>query len=153
MTGLRKTKVLEGLLARLRKANRATVGSGYHGGTHKDSGMSYASLMNLHERGFMINNTIQVDARPVRLLTSRIIMNDKSLWSESVRRFLNGSSTLSNSLNKIGVEVTEVATGMFGDTSRLASTAKKTQRLKGGRDTPLVDSGDLRDHWTWKVKL
>jgi hypothetical protein len=82
-----------------------------------------------------------------------LAVHNGKYWVDDVKNYLRGKSTLSNSLNHIGIELTETAQGIFGDSGKLKSNSPTTQRLKGGKNTPLVDSGELRDAWTWKIDL
>lgn len=148
----RQTKVIEELRKRIKEASRAGVESGYfpESGIHEESGMHYAELMDLHEHG-SYSAEPPIPARPVRLQTMKFLEAQSNVWSESVSRYLRGKDSLSNSLNKIGAAITVNAQSIFG-TDRLTPNAPSTVKDKG-RNEPLVDSGDLRDAWTWKIHL
>lgn len=147
----RKTKVVENLTKRIKALKNAKVQSGYFedSGTHEESGMSFAELMQLHEAP---PSGYRFPPRPVRLLTSKKAVSIK-VWETYIGNYLHGKYEVKNALNHIGVEVTEIAHDIFGDNIMLAPNTKTTKDLKGGKDTPLVDSGSLRDAWTWKVTL
>lgn len=151
----RKTNVVKPLLKRLEKIknNNPKVQSGYFPSTgiHQGSGESYAQLMDLHEYGFD-RSVFFLAPRPVRQITMLQLRSNKSLWLDDVRGYIKGTKTLNQSLNKIGLEITETAKNVFGS-SLLLPNSPVTVSKKGGRNTPLVDTGDLKDHWSWKVKL
>lgn len=151
----RTTRELEKLLARINKLKRASVDSGYtsSSGIHPDYGMSYASLMSFHEYGGKSDKNHYVPPRPVRQRTVEILQHNKSFWDHSIKGYLKGTFSLNTTLNKIGIEMMDTAHSVFGDKVMLQHNSPITQHLKGSRDTPLVDSGSLRDAWTWKVNI
>lgn len=147
----RKTDLIETLQKKIKDIQKASVSSGYYpeSGIHEDSGMHYAALMSLHEYGSMIEG---IPARPVREITINSAIKNGMYWSYDVSNYLNGKKSLNSSLNSIGSEFTDTAQGIFGSSPPLTENAKSTVEIKG-KNTPLVDTGDLRNKWTWKVSL
>lgn len=147
----RKTNLIETLQKKIKDIQKASVSSGYYpeSGIHEDSGMHYAALMSLHEFGSRIE---AIPARPVREITINTAVRDGKYWCDDVRNYLEGKKTLNSSLNSIGSELTDTAQGIFGSSPPLTENAESTVEIKG-KNTPLVDTGDLRNEWTWKVSL
>jgi hypothetical protein len=143
----RSTKMLEDLEKKLRSLTKASVASGYfpESGLHPESGLTYAELMNQHEYGF------GVPKRPVRQITLMKVQ-DPAYWAQDIKNYLEGKSSLSNSLHKMGMEITTTAQSIFGSTTYLQNNSPITIAIKG-KDSPLKDSGDLREAWTWKISL
>jgi len=144
---VRKTKNIERLIEKIKKLKLANVQSGYfiEQGIHTTIDMPYTTLMQTHEFGF------GVPQRHLRLSTLDIVSNSKVNRKE-LKSFLYSGESLEDYLNKTGSRITNTAKSLFGVvSSRVPSNAPMTIALKQGRDEPLVDSGELRDKWSFRT--
>ena len=144
----RKTRNIEKLIKKLEKIGKSNVSSGYHPeqGYHSEYGMSYANLMAIHEKGMFEN----LPPRPVRLYTQVEMERSYPQWSIAIKKFLQGKQDLDSSLHEIGIEATQVAKGIFGQSPPLQPNHPITIEIKNSNQ-PLVYTGELRDNWGYKV--
>ena len=138
------------------RLDNAGVDYGYFArqGTHPEAGVNYPTLMSYHE----LRIKGDYKARPVfrRSLEAYGDMLEKNI-SNGVTRYLRDSPVRKQNTHKMfsmwgrdGVNITRTG---FGDSSMLASNTPHTIRRKGGRNTPLVDWGILRDKLSYKTTL
>lgn len=143
----RKTRNIEKLIKKLEKIGKSNVSSGYfpEQGYHSEYGMSYANLMSIHETG-----KFGLPVRPVKFLTAQHMDRSYPEWSIAIKKFLQGKQDLDSSLHEIGIEATAEAKSIFGSVPPLQPNSPETIQIKGSNQ-PLVDSGELRDNWGYKV--
>jgi len=144
----RKTKNLDKLLKKLQTLSKHKVESGYfkQQGLHH-SGYTYPALMSIHEYGK--NGNLE---RPVKFFTTQAISNSKIpfIFSE-IHHYFKGNQTTTETLDNVGQIITLTARSFFGSPA-LEDNAPLTIELKG-ENSPLIDTGDLRDHWVWKTSI
>lgn len=119
-------------------------------GTHPDSGMSYASLMYLQEVKGVRSKDGYIRRRAFEI-TSR--MHGQQLVKQTLKKikaaYTSGVSG-DEALSVFGRGLSEAIKETFGNPSILPSNAPSTISAKGA-NTPLVDTGALRDKITFKV--
>ncbi len=144
---IRKTRNLEKLINRIKSTRGKIVETGYfqEQGLHSEYGMFYGRLMQIHEFGMF-----GLPERPVQLPTWRYMKSTYSDWSYEIKRFIQGKQELSDVLTKVGSKASSFAKSVFGDTSMLEPNAPSTIEEKGS-NSPLVDTGELRDKWAFKT--
>ncbi|QDP59449.1 MAG: hypothetical protein GOVbin4162_23 [Prokaryotic dsDNA virus sp.] len=144
---VRKTRNLEKLIDRIQKTRGKTVETGYfqEQGVHSEYGIPYGRLMQIHEFGMF-----GLPERPVQLPTQRYMKNTYSGWAINIKRYLQGTVKLENALFDIGDRASSYAKGVFGDPFKLEPNAQSTVEEKGS-NTPLVDTGELRDKWAFRT--
>jgi hypothetical protein len=141
---IRKTHNIDKLIKKIRDLKKASVESGYfiEQGIHSTIDMPYTSLMATHEWGW------GVPQRQARLSTFDVVTNSKSNKKE-LRNFLYTDQKLEQYLDKVGSRITMTAKGFFGQPSlRIPSNAPSK-----GVDSPLVDTGELKDAWSYRTSL
>lgn len=144
----RTTRNTEKLIKKLEKLSEESVSTGYYPeqGYHTEYNMTYANLMSIHETG-----KFGMPVRPVRWLTTRYMKNSyQGGWSLAIKKYLQGKQGLKSSLHEIGIEAAGYARGLFGKSPPLEVNSNETIVEKGA-NTPLVDTGELRDKWGYKV--
>lgn len=110
------------------------------------SGMSYPELMQIHEHG------LGVPKRPVFNIAK---FKEPPKTSPTVKKFMdnwmqsNRSSATKNLLDNIGTHYRDLIKSIFGDIKELKSNSPYTIKLKG-KNSPLIESGDLRDKVKYK---
>lgn len=146
------TRKLDQLTKELKKIHNKNVSFGYYQeqGTHY-SGYSYPDLMSYLEYG---DHAHDVPPRPVFSATSGKM---RATSGREVRRyienFVGGKMTASFTLDMVGAEYAKWTQDMFGVPSQVnVSNSPRTVSLKGG-DTPLVDTGDLKQHLATKNSI
>lgn len=133
----------------------AHVGVDSTDGIHEGSGMLYTELHWLHHSGYTTNGR-RVPARPVSTVV-RYTFKGEDILRKGLDKYF------SNLNKKGGVISAEAAlkpwlTSMldyakyevFGSTTKLESNSPYTIKMKGF-DSPMVDTGELRDQW--KVRI
>lgn len=146
-----KTKDLEKVIKHFQNLSKQKIDIGYFSeqGNHSEYDISYASLMKMHEYGegdlpsrpvFEIAGARVMSITPITGLSSNI----KSLISESGRISINSNKIAKSIISHMKVDI-------FGNPSLLKSNSEITQRLKGGRDEPLVDTGELRGELSFRT--
>lgn len=144
---IRKTKNIERLIKKIQLLKNSSVESGYfiEQGVHSTIGLTYTELMRKHEWGF------GVPQRHLRLSASNIVSSSPQNKKE-LKNYLYTNQDMDTYLNLTGSRITNVAQSLFGViTAEVPSNAPYTILLKGGRDEPLVDTGELRDNWAYRT--
>lgn len=117
-------------------------------GNHSGSGMKYTNLMYLQEVHGVKSKVGLVHRRlfELTMMTKKqeIIHNLR----QSVRRNLYGSPN--TILKDFGQDVQGKLKSSFGDSSLLPSNAPSVSARKGS-NSPLVDTGELRDKLTYRI--
>lgn len=150
---IRKTRNLDKLIKRVTALCREEVATGYfpENGIHYGSGLAYATLMAMHHQGYEGKYAF-VPARKVR---TQVALDMKSLfpsWGKQVNNYLYHDKSLRDTLDFIGRLSATRAYDIFGDKSELAPNSAYTIHLKNS-DSPLVDTGELRDNWSYKSSV
>lgn len=148
-----KTRNLDKLARKIRKLGKQSVSSGYfaESGEHSNYHIKYATLMYMHEAGFEGDHGY-IPSRPVRLQTYMYMQSTYSRWSRSIGDYLFRNKRMDYPLELIGKLSVQFATDLFGDSNRLVDNSEQTQEIKGA-NTPLVDTGELRDNWAYKTSI
>ena len=139
---------LDKLLAKMKEMAESSIETGYfkQQGEHS-SGIMYTDLMKIHEYG-LFDNTPE---RPVRELTLK--ENHQQDWKfiqSEIKNIFYKDYDVDYSFDQIGKYYTEKARDIFGNVNDLTPNAPSTVQLKGF-NSPLVDSGDLAMHWSWRI--
>lgn len=137
----RKTKNLEKLKKKLNRISKTKVLSGYlEGEMHPTAEMTYAQLMLIHEKGMG-----NFPSRPVReetLQELRNSLNVKRDIHKDISDYLLKGQPLDSALESIGLSVTVTAQSFFGVLSPTDSNPD-----------PLIDTGKLKENWTWEIDM
>lgn len=131
--------------------SKVQVGIFSEAGTHPDSGMSYASLMYLQEvkgvrskDGYIRRRAFEITSK----LHGKQLMN---ATMQKIKSAYSSGATGEQALTVFGKGLADSIKSVFGNPSILPGNALSTLRLKDGRNTPLVDSGELREKIKFKV--
>lgn len=112
--------------------------------------MSYPALMFLQE----VEGVRSSNGRVHRRLFEKTAMTHNGEILNNLRASLRAN--LIKSPDKIfkdfGEDVKAKITEGFGDPSFLTPNSPNTQSAKGGRNTPLVDTGDLKANLKYRVR-
>lgn len=144
---IRKTRNIDKMIEKIKALKAASVQSGYfiEQGIHSTIGIPYTTLMQNHEFGF------GVPQRHLRQSAFDVVSNSK-INRKEIKNFLFTGENLDTYLNKSGARIANTAKSLFGVVSpQVPSNAPMTIALKGGNDTPLVDTGELRDAWSFRT--
>ena len=150
----RKTRNLEKLVEKLEALHKQSVETGVfiEQGDHPDAGISFVDLARMHEQG-----DGDFPPRTVRPLVRHTLkekhFQDKIFSHLSTYIFKDNS--LNYALGYIGQDMVKLGKSFFGNVSNpwMSNNAPETIELKGGRNTPLVDEGYLRDAWAYKTSI
>lgn len=143
----RKTNNLEKLKKRLKELSSQNVQSGYfrQQGDHPEAEMPFAGLMYLHEYGF--NN---IPPRPIREITMFKIPSELNSVFAELKKYIRGQNEVDDVLDMAGWKITGIAVSLFGKASpKIPANSPYTESVKGF-NAPLVDSGLLKNAWSWK---
>lgn len=133
------------------KKIRLEVGHFESQGEHSTIGMSYVDLMEYHHIG---DN--HVPPRPVlSVLRDMLPYPQKSyVFKSAAKTLVNKGATpavVREFFNTIGVFLVDEERQVFGN--YLQDNSPKTIALKGGRNTPLIETGELKAKVSYKHKL
>lgn len=132
---------------------KVEVGHFEENGRHY-SGYTYPELMQLHHYGTG-NGPGDIPARPVLTYVGiEVDKNVKKVFKDLKTIFSKPYSQkqVRDFLQVSGEKIKEIEQDIIGSTPPLVSNSGMTISLKNGRDTPLEDSGDLKDKVEVKVK-
>ena len=151
----RKSKDIEEALKKLIKSSGAGVDVGHfkESGMHY-SGMTFPELMQLHHTGSFENN---IPARPVLsiLFENEYKLAEKPPIKKLIMEYMESDlsdASLEKMLSGIGKYLSAKEKRIFGS-SLLAENAKSTQEMKGGRNSPLIDTGSLVDEVAYRTSV
>lgn len=122
----------------------------FAGDKHPTADVDYATLAKWLEYGTEGGIKAYRPLAAVHLLHP--IKNDKSLQKLIMKYLKETGLNVNQVFEAIGEEYEKLLKQTYGDTSVLPSNSKETIRDKNGRDTPLIDTGLLRDAITHKIK-
>lgn len=139
-----KTNDLQKLMQHFQKLMKTDVNVGYFedSGEHSEAEVPYATLMAWHEEGMG-----NYPSRPV-LQGGMFVYSDSP--KPSIRNLIGQVGKIDKNIRITAEEVTQVVKSAFGDTYLLADNAESVIASKG-RNEPLVDKGELRDHLDYKI--
>jgi hypothetical protein len=139
------------LRKRLKDLNKQSVSVGYFpaNGVHAPAKMTYANLFAIMSFGSSKKN---IPARPILDLTFALYnpLTTNTDVKKYLKKYFSNISKktppmkISKLLDNIGGDYVQKTRMGFGDTSKLVSNSSNTIARKGGRDTPLIDTGALR---------
>ena len=137
----------------LKKFDKAKVEVGHFAsqGNHSEINESYVDIMKLHHTGGSVGG-IPIPERPV--LTHLDFESREFLSSKSVKNSLKNGvvlGDLNSTLNFIGLSLRDKEKDIFGDPTKLQPNADATVIRKHGVDSPLVDTGELRDKVAYRL--
>ena len=122
--------------------------SGYFDGEqHPTIDMSLATLALVHENGSEHIPSRQLFAKA----SASLVTGGMTKVDVDIKRLVKQVGKISPNIDLVGADITKFIRNMFGDTSILLENAPLTIKLKGGRNTPLVDTGELRDNLGYKT--
>lgn len=149
-------KELRKKIEKLEQLESMEVQVGYFGGRIHPSGLSFASLMYIHEVGSLSEG---IPSRPVFRKTMQLLTqpSDRKSLTPHMRKVVetiverggDPTSALISMGNALKIKIQR----NFGRNNRigLLPNHRITQAIKG-RDDPLVDEGDLRDAIEVRIK-
>lgn len=109
-------------------------------GIHTPSSLPYAVIMAMHEFGLG-----KYPARPAMQMGADIFRNSFGEVSRYIKTAIISPNRRVAALEKVGLKMKEDIASVFGDSTLLESNHPQTVKRKGGRDEPLVETGELRD--------
>lgn len=154
VTVTRTTRNLEKLLAKMERLCNEYVETGVflEQGEHPYAQMSYVKLAYIHEQG-----AGDFPPRTVRPLISNSMNNTdfKLHVKNALNKHFLGKDSADQALSSIGFYMRELGKSFFGkvDMKYMFPNSPSTVGLKGGRDTPLVDEGHLKDAWAYRTSI
>ena len=137
---------------------KVEVGHFQEQGNHSEAGISYVALMKKHHTGYEFDGN-SVPARPIRDVLGFKLMGNS--YKATIKKYFMDWGRVPNTfnsrmllLNGIGKDMRETEKDIFGThSSKIPANAELTIALKDGRDTPMVDSGELREATAYKTSL
>ena len=152
-TAKKGSKFFDKKIKALKKFDKAKVEVGHFAaqGNHSEINESYVDLMKLHHTGGSVGG-IPIPERPVMThldFESREFLNSKQVENSLKSGVVFGD--LNATLRFIGLRLREKEKNIFGDTSKLQPNADATIARKHGVDSPLVETGELRDKVAYKL--
>lgn len=143
----RNKKPFGSLKTVMKEVSKRVVKAGHfkEAGNHW-SGYSFAELMEMHEVGMG-----DLPSRPVYLMAG--ILLSENIVSEvggDIKDFIGKGET--SALDKVGEFMQDEIKSVFGDLSMLREKAPSTKKRSKSPDTPLVETGELRDAVRYKVE-
>ena len=153
---IKKGNTLDKLAKQIHTINGESVEVGHYEtqGLHP-SGFTYPELMAIHHTG---NPEDNLPARPVLSILAFRMFSPNRVKDPVIRRaitkWLKGPiapSSNINMLNSIGRELVRKEKAIFGS-GVLVKNAPRTISIKGS-NSPLIDTGDLRDHTSYKTSI
>jgi len=154
VTITRKTRNLEKLVEKMERLSKESVETGVfiQQGEHPKAEMSFVDLARMHEEGD--GNFPPRTVRPLILneMKEQRFMNR---LTKHLNSYLLGDNSINYALGYIGQDMAKMGRDFFGEVSNpwMTSNASETIMDKGGRNTPLVDEGYLRDAWAYKTSI
>lgn len=142
---VKKGKQTEKLLKKLNLKSSVQVGHFQDQGQHY-SEMSYPELMKLHHVGTGTGPG-EIPARPILdILDFRVAQNKRKAFFgvKTVFKEADYKYSVRKYLLKVGERLRKMERAIFGDTAALAGNKPKTISMKQGKNTPLIDTGDLK---------
>lgn len=143
-------KAQKALLRRIKELENSKVEIGWLDGSMHHSGMTDASLAYVLEYGNTDPRT-QVNWKPFHFMNIAAEHGKRDrrldgIIRKGLQRHLTNKSYVDDFfMFDIGVAFQSVIQQVMGDPSKLRSNSDYTIDVKGGRNSPTVDSGDLRD--------
>ena len=152
----KNAKGLEKVLKHFQSLDDLEILTGYfeeqgnhQGAASEGNDISYVDLMEMQHFG-----TDKIPSRPLLSISAGEL---KRGYDKDLFRFCKDAcgqvGRLPSNSKKIGREMRDYSKAIFGDVGAMDSNAPLTQALKGGRDEPLVDTGELRDNLAYKTSL
>lgn len=133
-------RLFEGLRNKLNKIDAEYVEAGFFDsqGDHPTANMTFVDMIKIHEFG--------LDGVTARMPMAKI---GDAAWGsftmmsgKEISKYLNGNMSLDKLLGKIGRNVNDISYEVFGYSPPLVITSN---------ETPLIDSGELSDAFSWKA--
>ena len=156
----KQSNKLSTLIGKLNKIHNQQVQVGHFAeqGAHPTIGISYVALMQKHHTGYVWTQKDKiVPPRPVLTILKFKLQNLRDVGiRRHINKWLKSKFTLSDNkemLEKIALRIGRLEKRIFGDTSLLESNALLTQLQKGGFDSPLVKTKELRNATSFKTSL
>ena len=131
-----------------------SVGHFEEDGKHP-SGMTYPELMQLHHVGTGVGKGA-IPSRPVlTILITQVERDPKKVFFGMRAVFKDGYNIEETKklFHKIGKRMVKMERAIFGDPRLIAPNSPLTIELKGGENTPLIDTGRLRRKVKYKVEV
>lgn len=136
---------------------KVEVGHFQEQGNHSQTGISYVNMMKMHHTGYEFDGKTVPSRMVLTVLGISIGGNLKGVIKSHFLKWGKVPNTFNSRmllLNGIGKDLREAEKSIFGIPSQfIPMNAPMTVRFKEGRNTPLVDSGELRDATAYKTSL
>lgn len=120
------------------------------------SGMSYPELMEFHHRGTGVGPG-EVPARPVLTFVGESVDNTTFRPMQDVFRSRYTLKAILEALTDIGENIKDIEQDIIGSSPPLKANAPRTliiryQEGRGTENSPLEDTGDLKDNVEVRIK-
>ncbi len=143
------------MLNRLAKQNNKNVSIGHFAeqGIHPGSEITYVELMQLHHTGNRANRIPVRDILGILFRHNTELVKKDRVIRKAINAFMMSQMTDADAdilLDAVGKRMAKKEKDIFGKTPPLAPNSKLTQSLKGGRNTPMVDTGELKSKVRYK---
>jgi hypothetical protein len=136
------------------KADKSSVEVGHfkEQGSHSSIGKSYVSLMKQHHNGGSTSKFIVSPPRPVITILDGLRVEPllKSFKKEA-ESLITFNFSAEQILSSLGRRLVKEEKSIFGKSGLLVKNHRRTISSKGGKDTPLVDSGELQSKVAYKT--
>lgn len=148
---------LEKAIRHLQQANnRVEVGVFQQQGQHPTAGKTYVELLRYHasptDPNTPVRDVLVELSNILRQSDLKIPSIQRAIMQWASREFSRESDK--KFLNDIGEALRDIGRDyIFGNPTVLAPNSSATQALKGGRNTPLVDDGHLRDAFAFRTSI
>lgn len=150
------SKTQKDLLRRLQELDDSEVEIGWFDSSMHHSGMTDATLAYVLEYGNNDSRT-EVNWEPFHFMSisaehGRRNKRLDGVIRKGLQQHLTNKSYVDEFMFDIGQTFQSIIQNVMGDNTKLRSNSDYTIDTKEGRDTPTVDSGDLRDSLKVRVK-
>ena len=148
-----KTKDLEKVLKHFQTLNNLKIDVGYFSdsGQHSTAEMSYSELMAFHEGGGVNQYGHSVPARP--LMSEAVFEleeSGKKVMMSEYKNLFGQVGRINFNADALGDKMVVLSRELFGDTYLFEDNAPSTIAKKG-KNSPLEDTGELRDNLGYKT--
>lgn len=148
----RSQKILE-VMKNVSDLGSARIMAGWihQGQMHADTKLTMAQLAEVMEYGAVTGKKTHIPPRPMLRMTARLKSKD---WvkqaGELAKNVLNGKQKGRGAYETLGMLIADDIKGVMNTSSLFTPNAPSTVKRKG-KNTPLIDTGELRDAVDYKV--
>ncbi len=148
----RSQKILE-VIKNVSDLGSARIMAGWihQGQLHADTKLTMAQLAEVMEYGAITGKKTHIPPRPMLRMTARLKSKD---WikqaGELSKEVLSGKLKGASAYETLGMLIADDIKGVMNTSSLFTPNAPSTVKRKG-KNTPLIDTGELRDAVDYKV--